>query len=120
MHRNEDVSAKQNTAQELKLLLGVQLRQERIRQRLEQQEVAAAAGVARSALSRVENGQGGTIHTLVSITRALGRTDWLSMLSPQVTVQPMDLIRRTRRAPQRVRRSTTPIAAARQGDPAPD
>jgi transcriptional regulator with XRE-family HTH domain len=107
MHRNEDVSVKQSTAQELQQLLGGQLRQERIRQRLEQQEVAAGAGVARSALSRVENGKGGTIHTLVSIARALGRTDWLSMLSPQVTVQPMDLIRRTRKAPQRVRRSTT-------------
>jgi transcriptional regulator with XRE-family HTH domain len=120
MHRNEDVSVKQSTAQELQQLLGGQLRQERIRQRLEQQEVAAGAGVARSALSRVENGKGGTIHTLVSIARALGRTDWLSMLSPQVTVQPMDLIRRTRNAPQRVRRSTTPTPAARQGDPAPD
>jgi hypothetical protein len=46
MHRNEDVSVKQSTAQELQQLLGGQLRQERIRQRLEQQEVAAGAGVA--------------------------------------------------------------------------
>ena len=120
MYRKEDVSAKQSTAQELQLLLGAQLRQERIRQRLEQQEVAAIAGVARSALSRVENGQGGTIHTLVSIARALGCTDWLSMLSPQVTVPSMNLIRRAQRAPRRVRRSATPTPAARQGDPAPD
>lgn len=120
MYQNKDVSAKQSTAQELQLLLGGQLRQERIRQRREQQEIAARAGVARSALSRVENGKGGTIHTLVSIARALGRTDWLNMLSPQVSVQPMDLITRARRAPQRVRRSTTPTPVTRRADPATD
>ena len=42
---------------------------------------------------------------LVSIVRALGREDWLNALAPQVSVMPMDLITRTRKAPQRVRRS---------------
>lgn len=99
------ISKKQSTAAELQRELGLQLRRERIRQRLEQQEVAANAGVARSAVGRVENGGGGTVHTLVSIVRALGREDWLNALAPHVAVMPMDLITRTRKAPQRVRRS---------------
>ena len=99
------ISKKQSTAAELQRELGLQLRRERIRQRLEQQEVAANAGVARSAVGRVENGGGGTVHTLVSIVRALGREDWLNALAPQVSVMPMDSITRARKAPLRVRRS---------------
>lgn len=87
--------------------LGAALRRERIVQRLEQKDLAARAGVARAGVSRIENGRGGTIGTLLAIVRALGREDWLATLAPQVDVSPMDLIRRARKTPQRVRNPKT-------------
>lgn len=105
MTRNRDFGSKQDTVAELQAELGAQLRRERISQRLEQQALAARAGVARAAVSRVENGQGGTIGTLLAIVRALGRDDWLAGFAPLVAVAPMDLITRARGAPQRVRRT---------------
>lgn len=110
MSLNKDASGKQSIVSELLSSLGDQLRQERVRQRLEQRDVAQRAGVARTAVSRVENGQGGTLGTFVAIVRALGKEDWIASLAPQVSVSPMDLITRRRTAPQRVRnpRSTNP------------
>ncbi len=80
------------------------MRRERILQRLEQADVARRAGVGRAGVSRIENGHGGTIATLLAVVRALGREDWLNTLAPKVDVSPMDLIRRARKTPQRVRR----------------
>jgi transcriptional regulator with XRE-family HTH domain len=104
MSRDQDSASKQSTVPELLSLIGSQLRQERIRQRLEQQDLADRAGVARTAVSRVENGQGGTLGTFVAMVRALGHDDWISGLAPQASVSPMDLITRQRAAPQRVRK----------------
>ena len=105
MSRDQDPSGKQQTVDELQAELGAALRRERISQRLEQADVAKRAGVGRAGVSRIENGHGGTIATLLAVVRALGREDWLNTLAPNVTVSPMDLIRRTRKTPQRVRRA---------------
>jgi len=92
MPLNRDISAKQSTVEELADELGVQLRRERIRQRLGQHALAARAGVARAALSRIriENGHGGTISTFLAVVRALGREDWLATLAPEIAVAPME------------------------------
>jgi transcriptional regulator with XRE-family HTH domain len=107
MSRNQDPAARQPTVDELRATLGAAVRRARVRQQIEQSDLAARAGVARGAVSRIENGQGGTINTLVGVVRALGRDDWLAALSPEVTVSPMDMIRRSKAPPQRVRRSRT-------------
>lgn len=82
----------QPSVTELMELLGEQLRRQRIRCRLNQQDLAARAGVARSAVSRLENGAGGNIQTLVAVVRALGKLDWLNGFAPHV-IDPMVLLR---------------------------
>jgi hypothetical protein len=65
------------------------------------------------ALRNIENGQGSTVKTLLSVVRALGRESWLGTVAPVATVNPLSL---TSRASQRVR-ATSPavkLAAARR------
>lgn len=109
MSRNEDIGAKQETIAELQAELGAALRRERIQQRLDQQALAAHAGVTRAAISRIENGNGGTVASMLAIVRALGKQAWLASLAPQVGVSPMDMISRKGSMPTRVRRSKDSI-----------
>ena len=92
------------SAEELEKSLGEQLRAERVRQRMGQEDLAKAAGVTRSVVSRLENGTGATVHSLMAIIRALGRTGWVESLKPAVTVRPMELLRSQRPPAQRVRK----------------
>ena len=84
--------------------LGEQLRGERVRSRMGQKELAQRAGIARSALSRLENGSGGNLHTFIAVARALDKTDWLSRMAPPVTVDPLEMLRNKQPLAQRVRR----------------
>ena len=90
-------------AEELERDLGEQLRNERVRQRLEQVQVAARAGVTRKTVSRLENGAGATVHSLMAVLRALGRADWIATLAPAIAVSPMELLRSQRPPKTRVR-----------------
>jgi transcriptional regulator with XRE-family HTH domain len=73
-------------------LLGEQLRDLRLRQNLDQRELAARAGVALNAVKRLESGRGSTVRSLVRVLRALGRADWLQSLAPPVSVSPLQLL----------------------------
>lgn len=88
---------------ELLIGLGEQLRSERVRQRMDQAALAAKAGVSRTAVSRLERGVGGQLHTLLAVLRALGQAQWLKTLAPAVSVDPMLMLRRARTVPQRVK-----------------
>ena len=57
--------------------LGSGLKALRLSQNLLQAEVASQAGISISALKNLENGTGSTVHSLVSVVRALKREDWL-------------------------------------------
>jgi transcriptional regulator with XRE-family HTH domain len=98
------VQGKLISVDDLATSLGEQLRAERVRQRLDQTDLAKAAGVTRAVVSRLENGAGGNVHSLVAVVRALGRTGWLESLKPAITVRPMELIRSPRPPMQRVRK----------------
>lgn len=92
------------TADELAADLGEMLRRERVRQRLRQADVAARAGIALTAVRRLELGTGATVHTLAAVVRALGRTDWWDSLAPAIAVDPLEMLRGLNRLPHRVRR----------------
>lgn len=57
--------------------IGLQARALRLGRNQSQSELARQAGVALGALKRLENGSGATLRTLVSVTQALGRSEWL-------------------------------------------
>ena len=66
----------------------------RLRQNVDQQQLAARAGVALNALKNLESGKGGTVRSLLKLLRALDREDWLSALSPQVSISPLQALDR--------------------------
>lgn len=94
------------TPKQLAGALGAQLRALRLRQNIDQQQLAAQAGVALNAVKNLESGKGGTTRSLLKILRALGREDWLDALAPQVSVSPLQALAR-RPARQRASRKRT-------------
>ena len=72
--------------------LGRGLKALRLSQNLLQAEVAIQAGISVSALKNLENGAGSTVHSLVSVVRALKREDWLQAV-------PSTLGKKSTRAP---------------------
>ncbi len=62
--------------------IGLQVRALRLAGNQSQSELARQAGVALGALKRLENGSGATLRTLLGVTLALGRRDWLQNLHP--------------------------------------
>ena len=93
------------TLGQLAEMLGGQLRALRLRQNVDQQQLAARAGVALNAVKNLESGRGGTTRSLLKVLRALGREDWLDALSPQVSISPLQALTRrpTRRRASRTR-----------------
>jgi transcriptional regulator with XRE-family HTH domain len=87
------------TSSQLAISLGDQLRALRLRQNIDQQQLAAQAGVALNAVKNLESGRGGTTRSLLKVLRALGREDWLDALSPQVSISPLQAL--ARKSPRR-------------------
>ncbi len=100
------------TTEELEAQLGQQIRALRLRRNVDQQALAAQAGVALSALKNVESGKGATLKTLLKVLRALDRLDWLNSLSPVVSISPLQLLKQ--KAPrQRASSRRTPSTVGR-------
>lgn len=94
------------TVGEWEAILGDQVRRVRIARNLDQARLAELADVSIGAVSNLERGKGSSLRTLVSVLRALGRTEWLESLAPAVGVSPMQLLRSKQKAPRpRVRAS---------------
>jgi transcriptional regulator with XRE-family HTH domain len=96
---------KRNTG-EWEAVIGAEIRAERIAANLKQAELATRADISLGALKGLEGGKGSTLKTLIRVTRALGRTDWLESLAPPITVSPLAMLSRrsTPLARQRVSR----------------
>ncbi len=93
---------KAQTTGQLAARLGEHLRSLRLRQNIDQQQLAARAGVALNAVKHLESGQGGTTRSLLKVLRSLGREDWLDALAPQVSISPLQALTSS---PQRRRAS---------------
>jgi len=94
---------------ELEAEFGQQLRLLRLRQNIDQRQLAGQAGVALNVVKRLEAGRGATLKSLIRVLRALGRTDWLNTLAPVVSVSPLQMAKtkatRQRASSRKVRRS---------------
>lgn len=74
------------TPEEIGNVLGLRLKQHRLRQDLTQAQLAEAAGVGISTIARIEAGQGGAFDNIIRIALALGLINDFSDLfecSPQ-------------------------------------
>ena len=89
---------------EIEQHVGEQVRALRIAAGLDQAQLASSAGLSLGAVKNLEQGNGSTLRTLVRVTRALGRDDWLASLSPRVGVSPIDVLRARREPRKRVYR----------------
>ena len=108
------VQRSHRTVEEWEMLVGEQVRAMRIASNLDQTRLARLADVSVGALSNLERGKGSSLKTVVAVVRALGRTDWLEALAPQVTVSPIQMLRAKQRSPRtRVRVRTSDPQASR-------
>jgi transcriptional regulator with XRE-family HTH domain len=73
--------------------LGRHLRDLRLRQNIDQRQLAERAGAALNAVKNLEGGKGATVTSLVKVLRALGRDEWLGTLAPQVSVSPLQMLK---------------------------
>ena len=93
---------------ELEAEFGQQLRLLRLRQNIDQRQLAGQAGVALNVVKRLEAGRGATLKSLIKVLRALGRTDWLNTLAPVVSISPLQMAKtkatRQRASSRKVRR----------------
>lgn len=89
---------------ELQIELGRRLRQLRLHRNIDQRSLAEKAGIALTALQKLEAGRGSSVQTLVRTLKALNYLEGIEMLAPEPTVNPLALLRSTK-PQQRVRRS---------------
>jgi transcriptional regulator with XRE-family HTH domain len=82
-------------------LIGVYLKQIRLRQNKTQQELAIAAGINRSTLVQIESGGGGGLLTFVQIMRALDQLAIFKNFEISEQVSPLLLAKMQRNKRQR-------------------
>lgn len=91
------------TVEEWEVEVGAQFRTARLAADLDQVALAELAGVSVGAVRNLERGAGSSLATVIRVARALGRTDWLMSLAPEVGVSPLDALAQSRRG-ERVHR----------------
>jgi putative transcriptional regulator len=72
-------------------LLGERAKKERLNQNMTQTDLAQRAGINRTVLTRLENGKGCTLSSLVRILRSLGKINQLDLFLPEPGVSPIQL-----------------------------
>jgi transcriptional regulator with XRE-family HTH domain len=91
--------------------LGSQVRRLRLRQNRTQSELAIAANISLSALKTLELGRGSSVRTLIQVTRALDRSEWLSAFSPpEPSFSPMQMLRAQQKQVAAIRKRANPKA----------
>lgn len=82
-----------STPDELESQLGENVKELRLQKNIDRQTLCEHAGVSMNALRHLEGGQGSTVKTLIRIVRALDRLDWLAGIAPQISVNPLHMVR---------------------------
>lgn len=105
------------TPKEWEAELGQQVRSLRLKQNIDQRQLAERAGVALNAVKRIETGKGATLRSLVKVLRALNRVEWLLGLAPVVSISPVQMLKT--KAPRRraSRRKNAPMSRVHRAEP---
>jgi transcriptional regulator with XRE-family HTH domain len=80
--------------EELTLKIGRDIRNLRVLKNINRHTLCSTAQVSMSALRKLETNGKASIQTLVKVLQALDKTDWLLNLSPQISINPLDMTRR--------------------------
>lgn len=99
--RNEQIYAQMESMPiqspgEIVEALGQRVKARRLAANVSQAALADKAGISRRALVQLESGQGSTLHTLVSVFKALGLDHQLNQLAPTPRVSPMAMLKAKR------------------------
>lgn len=99
-----------HTLAELEAVLGEQVKKLRLSRNIDQALLAERAGISRRALQNLEAGAGSSTASLLSVVRALDREDWLALLAPTATINPLNMVRarRERQRATSVRAKSSP------------
>lgn len=76
--------------------LGQRIKARRLAANVSQAALADKAGISRRALVQLEGGQGSTLHTLVSVFKALGLEHQINELAPAPLISPMAMLKASR------------------------
>jgi len=85
--------------------IGQFIQETRLQQNKTQSQVAIAAGINRTTLSQVEQGNGGTLITLIQILRALEQLPVLKVFEIEKKISPLQLARLELKKRRRARNS---------------
>jgi len=81
------------TTHEWETELGQNLRALRLRQNIDQRQLAEQADVALNVVKKLEGGKGSTLTSFIKVLRALGREEWLNTLAPVISISPLQMIK---------------------------
>ena len=100
--------------------LGRRLEGARLAANVSQAELAAAAGISRRTVTRLENGEGVSLDTLIRVMRALGIAGRLDALVTPPEVRPIERIRLRGKQRKRASPSARPVPGKWSWDDEPD
>lgn len=83
--------------------LGHRIAESRLARRMTQAQLAAAAGVSKRTVERLEDGASTQLSNLVRCLRALGKLEGLERLLPEASPNPIDLLEHHGKARSRAR-----------------
>jgi len=81
------------TTHEWETELGQNLRTLRLRQNIDQRQLAEQADVALNVVKNLEGGKGSTLTSFIKVLRALGREEWLNTLAPVISISPLQMVK---------------------------
>jgi transcriptional regulator with XRE-family HTH domain len=82
-----------STPQELEIMLGENIKSLRLQKNLDRKTLCVQAGISESALRHLEGGSGATLKTLIRVVKALDRESWFSGIAPQVSINPLHMVK---------------------------
>jgi transcriptional regulator with XRE-family HTH domain len=83
-----------SSSQHIAEVLGKRLEALRLSLNISQAELARRAGVSRSTMTRIADGQGISLDSFIRVVKALGLTEHLENLLPDPAVRPVELVQR--------------------------
>jgi transcriptional regulator with XRE-family HTH domain len=90
---------------EIEAEIGRRLESIRLAENISQSSLADEAGVSRRTITRLENGGGISVETLIRIMRALGIANRLEALLPDPSLRPVERVRFKGKQRQRARQT---------------